>query len=159
VRGVLALPHLPHTSTARGENRRPLQPYASQAVYATDGAAGTVEFVVVSPHSRLVSHLVVSGPREINWRATLGSWLVPVDAFAQTNASGVFLSGPLDALFAQPAYVAADLCLPPTDWLPPFPYRVGDVRWLRPTEPLAAEDTAAESIPLVWPAPLSHVAA
>ena len=135
VRGVLALPHLPREHADGGENRRPLQPQTGQSATAADGPAGRVEQVVICPDNQLVSHIVVGGTLEVNWRLVRGRWVVPIQAVSSANDGGVFLSDSLRALAARPAYEAADFRLPPPTWQPPFPYHTGDVRWLVQEDP------------------------
>jgi hypothetical protein len=151
VRGVLALPHLPGQHAHRGENRRPLQPRVGQAVYALDGPAGLIEQVVICPASRLVSHIVIAGNLEIDWRPIRARWLVATEAVARANDSGLFLSERLDALAAQPVVHPADLRQPPPDWTPPFPYSPGDVCWLVDFEPAPVMLLASELMPAPWP--------
>lgn len=135
VRGVLALPHLPREQMAVSDTRRPLQPRVGQAVHAADGPAGRVECVVLDPRSRLVSHVVVAGALVVNWQTVRGSWIVPVAALARANEGGVFLVEPLSTLAARPACLATDFQWPASEWLPPFPYRSADVRWLAQPDP------------------------
>jgi len=161
VRGVLSLPSLPYGQARRAENRRGLQPRVGQAAYATDGQAGRIKLVVMSPRSRLVSHLIVAGTPEVNWLPVRGRWVVPIEAVAQAGEGGVFLADQLSGLVARPAYVAGDFRQPPAEWRLPFPYAAGEVHW--PAEPAATtianpRDDYALASSLAWPAAVIPIA-
>jgi hypothetical protein len=85
--------------------------------------------VIISPRNRLVSHIVVAGNVGVNWQPVRGEWLVPIWAVARVNEGGVSLSETLGRLTAWPTFDEAAFPLAPIDWLPPFPYTPGTVRW------------------------------
>lgn len=131
VRGVLSGPRVAGGGACRRPGR-PLQPELGSAVYAADGTAGRVSQVMLSPHTRLVTHIAVSARLDLGRRVAQGEYLLPVEALTHANESGVFLEDTLAVLAARPAFWAEAYPLAAPDWQPPFPYVPASVRW--PTE-------------------------
>jgi osmotically-inducible protein OsmY len=132
VRGVLTLPSVVSEGAPREEKRRALQPSLGTMVYATDGPAGHVTQIIISPQNRLVSHIVVAVDAEVDRRSRRGQWVVPSEALAHVTGSGIFLSDSLSQLVARPTFLEANFPFAPLDWQPPFPYAPGTVRWASP---------------------------
>lgn len=148
VRGVLTLPSVASDEAPREENRRALQPGLGTVVYATDGPAGYVAQVILSPQNRLVSHIVVAAEVEVDRRLRRGQWLVPSETLVNVTGSGVFLADSLSQLVARPTFLEADFPLAPSDWSPPFPYAPGTVRWAR--QWLLLSEMADVSLPSIF---------
>ncbi len=132
VRGVLSLPRV--EGQPRVPQRRPLQPEAGQAVYASDGPAGQITKVVINPFDRLVSHVVVNANFELGRQMTQQVAVLPAATFVRANAGGLFVTDTLKQLAARPGLRIEDFQQPGPGWQPPFPYDLGTVWW--PAQPL-----------------------
>ena len=130
VRGVLGLP--PVAGAAPAQVRRALQPPIGAAVYADDGPVGRVQFVVIDPRNRLVSHAGVLARFETLDRTFNDQILVPIDVVDAVSTGGIFLSVTQDQIADWAANSQDAGEMPPPDWEPPFPYSVGQTRWLSP---------------------------
>lgn len=129
VRGILSLPRLPGQTLSKGH--RPLQPKIGTTAYAADGELGEVVGVVIDPHDRLVTDVIVQArlhtdrPDGVNARRLV----IPVEAITMITVGGTMLMDTLVFAGARPRYQAADYPWPPADWQLPFPYHAGEVQW------------------------------
>jgi osmotically-inducible protein OsmY len=130
VRGVLDLPRAADDRRTR-EKRPSLQPGLGADVYTADGPAGRVSQAVISPRNRLVSHIAVQARLEVKGRTVQGQFVVPAEAIEVVSAGGVFLKETSESLAARPMFKEDDFPPAPADWMPPFPYARGTVRWPR----------------------------
>lgn len=148
VRGVVSLPHLPgEPSLGR---RRALQPRAGTVVYAADGEIGRVAGVVVDPHNRLVSHIIVNARLDLGRREVRGQLVIPAEAIRMTTVGGTTLTDTKLAVSAQPQFRPADYPRPPADWQLPFPYQPGEVYWpaqADPARPMTGSEHGRDGIP------------
>ena len=133
VRGVIALPRI--VGQPAPAQVQPVQPRIGAHVYDRSGEVGEVGMVtqiVIQPHNRLVTHVVVLGNIELADGTRRGTdHLVPVEAMEYVSDTSVFLkrTGPLLSSF--PSFLAADYPLAPSAWQPPYPYAGSCVRWPR----------------------------
>jgi osmotically-inducible protein OsmY len=127
VRGVLSRPRL------IGENpepeRRAIQPQIQAKMYDYNGQEGVVTQVVIQPRNRLVTHVVVNISDFCDGKFVFHEYLVPVDAMELVNKESILLKRNGPPLNAFPAFEPSDYLLASSDWQPPYPYAVGDVRW------------------------------
>jgi osmotically-inducible protein OsmY len=137
VRAVVNHIEAPNVAPEVGESRV-VQPRVGQEVMSQDMSLGRVELVILDPRNRRVSALVVRGkfprvapaarrmsPIEVPKQARLV--VVPLSAVRHANQYDVLLgiTGIQAAQFAE--YSPELFALPETGWLPPFPYRAGEV--------------------------------
>jgi BON domain len=127
VRGVLGLPHL--SGGPRIRNRRALQPRVGSTVYADDGEIGKVAGIVINPHDRLVSHILVDARLDLGRREVRGQFVIPAAAIRLTTNGGTTLHDSIQEVNARPQFREADFPLAPPGWQPPFPYSPDTVRW------------------------------
>jgi osmotically-inducible protein OsmY/sporulation protein YlmC with PRC-barrel domain len=93
-------------------------------VFAVDGLTGHLGAVVVDPHSRQVTHLVIH-------RGSLRAQdrVVPVEVVASTTPEGIFLYLTSQEVTCQPLYQEERFVGPPPDWEPLPGYLAADVRF------------------------------
>lgn len=132
VRGVLTLPRVGGEQPRRA--RRPHQPLAGQAVYASDGSAGRVARVVINPLNRLVSHIVIDSSIERDEQVIRRPIVVPAEALLRVTDGGVFVSETLAEMVARPSYEPESFQRPGWQWQPPYPYSWDQVLW--PAQPM-----------------------
>ncbi len=129
VRGVISLPRV------MGEREDPprtaIQPRIGARVYGENGMEGVVTQVIICPENRLVTHAIfrvhqVEGDRQIMWDV-----LVPVEAMEMVNEDEIILKLNAPALNVFPVFLSGDYPITPPTWEPPYPYKVGSVRWPR----------------------------
>jgi osmotically-inducible protein OsmY len=132
VRGVLTLPRVVGAKPPRA--RRPHQPLAGQAVYASDGSAGRVARVVINPLNRLVSHIVIDSHIELNDRLIRRPIVVPAEALLRVTDGGVFVSDALAELVLRPSFEPESFQRPGWQWQPPYPSSWSQVLW--PAQPM-----------------------
>jgi osmotically-inducible protein OsmY len=127
VRGVLGLPSVAGAPAAG--LRRAIQPKIGAIVYADDGMAGRVRFVVIDPQTRLVTAIGVRGRFDYDSQSASGEFLAPLDRILVVSEGGVFLSDTLAQVAART--VGPDLAPPPAapEWEPLIPYESEQVRW------------------------------
>jgi hypothetical protein len=133
VRGVLELPRATDDGLTRLA-RRPIQPLLGSDVYTSDGLDGDysqVSQVVILPRNRLVSHIAVQTRVQVKWRTVRGQFVVAAAAIELVSDGGVFLSDTSQALAERPQFREDDFPPAPADWVPPFPYLPGTLRWQR----------------------------
>ena len=127
VRGVLSRPKVigeyPETE------RRPIQPRVQSKIYDHNRQEGVVTQVVVQPHNRLVTHALVSISGFHDGKFVFYEYLVPVEAMEVINKESIFLKREGLPLNTFPAFEPSDYPMAPSDWQPPYPYAVGNVRW------------------------------
>jgi hypothetical protein len=129
VRGVTALPAV--TGGGPSPPRRAVQPLSGAGVYGENGPVGVVSQVVISPRSRLVTHVVIrahgapgEGPRP-------GNKIVPIEAIDVVNPESIFLMPNVSSLSEYPTLDPSEYPPAPPTWQPPYPYEAGAVRWSR----------------------------
>lgn len=131
VRGILGVPesgeHDP--SQLDKSQRRSLQPMPGAEVYAQDLHVGRVSQVVINPRNRLVSCIAVQAEVDVDGQLAQGEFVLPVEDIELVNDGGVFLRDTSANVVNHPVYMEDDFPLPPANWIPPFPYRPGQVRW------------------------------
>ncbi len=124
--------------------QRVLQPRIGQHVYARDMELGRVETVIINPHHRRVTAVVVNGKfpaRSHSAAHTLSDdmaqeerWVViPIEVIRHVGIGGVMLTINGDATSHYPDFDPNHFRAPPTRWQPPYPYTHADVL-LEPTE-------------------------
>jgi osmotically-inducible protein OsmY len=127
VRGILSRPRVvgeyPETE------RRPVQPRLQAKVYDHNRQEGIVIQVVIEPHNRLVTHVVVSVSDFHDGKFVIHEHLVPVEAMEVVNKEVIFLKRNGPPLNTFPAFGPLNFPLAPTNWQPPYPYECGRVRW------------------------------
>jgi hypothetical protein len=129
VRGVVALPRV--TGAPPTPLRRALQPRPGARVWGEEGQVGLVAHVVINPHNRLVTDMIVTSSEVKEFRRLRGDYVVPIEAIELANAESVFLTHPHRSITS--FSVLDDSAYPqaPAAWLPPYPYRAGTVLWRR----------------------------
>jgi osmotically-inducible protein OsmY/sporulation protein YlmC with PRC-barrel domain len=129
VRGVILLPNI------KGENtfqvRDPVQPGIGAQVFGEDGTEGTVYQVVINPQNRLVTHAIVRVNRTTDGYQESYDYLLPVEAMRVVNPNSINLIHRAPESVSYPIFTPAYYPFPPLIWQPPYPYKVGSVRWLR----------------------------
>ncbi|NLG74177.1 MAG: BON domain-containing protein [Chloroflexi bacterium] len=131
VRGVTALPYI--TGEKPFPARRALQPAPGATVYLNNNFAGIVRSVVISPRSRMVTHMIVDTARSVN-DSSAPVVVVPVEKIEVTSAGGVrdgniFIEDRSPELRTYPVYKEKDYIQPPAGWQPPFPYTRDEILW------------------------------
>jgi osmotically-inducible protein OsmY len=142
VRGVLSRPRVlgeyPETE------RRLIQPHIQAKVHDYNRQEGVVTQVVIQPRNRLVTHAVVSASGFQDGKFMFYEYLVPVEGMEVVNRESIDLKRNGPPLSAFPAFEPSEYPLAPSDWLPPYPYTAGVVRW--PCEPFeGAEERSGSS--------------
>jgi hypothetical protein len=130
VRGIIGLP-LASANRQGGKKHYPFQPLLGSEVFASDGLAGTVSQVVINPRNRLVSHIAVLTRLEAQAPAARRQVAVPVEAVDLVTDGGVFLKESAKDLAERPVFDEADYPHAAPDWVPPYPYLPGTIRWPR----------------------------
>jgi osmotically-inducible protein OsmY len=155
VRGVIGLPQIAGEPPAPA--RRAMQPRVGAQVYAENGRAGVVAQVVINPHNRLVTHLIVGASDMVDtddvigFKPVTGDYLVPVEAAEVVNDQSVILAPQPPTITAYPLFDASAYPPAPFTWRPPYPYNLtpGTLRWFKPQTQTAH---AAEPLPAMdWP--------
>jgi hypothetical protein len=126
-RGVVALPRV--TGEPPTPLRRALQPRPGARVWGEDGEVGRVAQVVINPHNRLVTDVVIASSEVQESRRLRGEYVVPIQAIEIANAESVFLTHPHHSLAGFSAFDASAYLQAPATWSPPYPYRTETVRW------------------------------
>jgi osmotically-inducible protein OsmY/sporulation protein YlmC with PRC-barrel domain len=114
------------------------QPRVGQDVYAEDMFLGHVDRVIVNPHNRLVSAIVVRGsfPDQERWQPGMLPYevprserqvVIPIESVRYVTISGVLLS--INAVDAAryPDFDLNGFVVPHVEWQPPYPYTHDDV--------------------------------
>lgn len=129
VRGVLSLPHVAGEAATRLGRR--VQPQIGTAAYASDGELGEVVGVIIDPHDRLVTHVIVHARLNPQWpeEDARGQFAIPVSVVSMSTIGGTMVTESMAAVSARPRFHDADFAWPPGDWQSPFPYRAGEVHW------------------------------
>ncbi len=127
-RGVVSLPRV--TGEKPDLPRRAIQPRIGASVYGDNGQVGVATQVVINPHNKLVSHVVVSANYDLNGWPVFGEYILPVDAIALVSTSSVFLEREGLPLSSYRVFDPEEYPQPPITWQPPYPYTSGAVRWL-----------------------------
>jgi hypothetical protein len=140
-RGVVALPGV--TGEPPTPLRRALQPRPGARVWGEDGELGQVAQVVINPHNRLVTDVVVASSEVRESRRLQGDYVVPIQAIEISNAESVFLTHPHRSLAGFSAFDASAYPQAPVSWSLPYPYREGAVRW---RQDVSAAEGGLESI-------------
>jgi hypothetical protein len=135
-RGVVTLPSV--TGQPSTSLRRALQPRPGARVWGEDGEVGQVARVVIDPHNRLVTHVVVSSTEVRDFRRLEGDYVVPVGAIEIANHESVFLAHPYRSITRFPAFDAGAYPQAAANWTPPYPYKAEVVRWRREAHRSAA---------------------
>ncbi len=91
-------------------------------VYARDGRYGTLDKVVVDPHARRVTHVVVRQ----GWLLTEDR-VIPIERVERAEPDGVYLDAPAAALDKYPRYREEIFAEPIEDWEWLEPYSAADV--------------------------------
>ncbi len=141
VRAVVNHLELPEAPATMPEPRL-VEPRAGQAVTATDMLLGSVERVIVNPHDRRVTALVVHGrfPDLLQWEPAMypdempkleRRVLIPIDAVHNVGEGGVMLrvSGVDAACYVE--YDAAQYIAPAGEPEVPYPYDAGEILFER----------------------------
>lgn len=90
-------------------------------VYARDGRFGTLARVVVDPHARRVTHLVVHQ----GWLLTEDR-VIPIERVARAEPDGIYLDAPSTDLQGYPRYREEAFIEPQAEWEEVAPYLVAD---------------------------------
>jgi osmotically-inducible protein OsmY len=141
VRGVSNYIEAPGV-VVRDEAELVLQPQIHEEVIATDMAVGRVADVIISPHNRRVSGLVVEGrfpyPVSRNHRWDWDAYdvptversvVIPSKAIAELTPTAVWLAVSATEAANNPDFDLECYRSPGSSWLPPYPYRPSEV-WL-----------------------------
>ena len=126
VRGVIGLPRI--VNEAMGIVRRRIQPEVGSEVIGKDGLVGVVSKVVINPRGRLVSHLLIQKFEIQQGTRVAREFSIPIDNVASSRLGTIWLDRNLgiDRLnLADPKQYS----VPSDDWIPPFPYKHGQVFW------------------------------
>jgi osmotically-inducible protein OsmY len=121
------------------EEERLCQPAIGREVFAQDCVVGRLQQVILNPHNRRVTALVVltdfSAAQLTNAEQPINGHdqpartiLIPISAIRYATGTGIFLgvsSGDV-ARFAD--LNVHNYLFPPADWAPPYPYLSSDVR-------------------------------
>ena len=129
VRGVTMLPRV--TGESSNPERRAVQPQIGVRVYGENEIEGITTQVIIHPHNRLVTHAVVQVNYPKDGRPGFCDYLVPVKAMHLVDEGGIFLNRNTAAIFDFPVFHPANYPFAPITWQPPYPYRIGSVRWPR----------------------------
>lgn len=118
--------------------RQVMQPHVGQPVYATDQELGRVEAVVVDPDNRRVQGVVVAGEFPDAGAPPFAAgplWerrvVIPLEEVEQVTPRGVFLRIHAGQAAERPDLREDEYLSPSPSWVPPFPYRPGQVLWPR----------------------------
>lgn len=129
VRGVILPPNI------AGEQpemlRKAVQPRIGALVFGEEETEGRIHQVVINPQNRLVTHAMV---RVFSTHEGCQAWcdyLVPVEVMDVVDAGGIFLYQETNVLSGFPVFNPIDYPFAPLTWQPPYPYKVGSVRWPR----------------------------
>ena len=140
VRGVINRIQAPGIVADEEENRI-LQPTIGLEIFANDGGIGRLQKVILNPHNRRVSALVLLAHfpastvpssfgqkvKETEKVQAERSVVIPVSAIRNSLNSGVFLTISSHQV-AQFANLNPDVQVsPPKNWQPPYPYHPTDV--------------------------------
>jgi len=129
VRGVISLPKV---KGEQAEIIRPaIQPTIGARVYCESGMMGIVVQVVIRPQNRLVTHAIVRVNQTLDGRLRHRDVLVPVEVINVVSEWSIFLKRDTPIFNAFPEFISADYPIAPLTWEPPYPYKVGRVRWPR----------------------------
>jgi len=129
VRGVVKLPRV--MGEAEVAPSLVLQPPIGARVCGENGHQGVVNQVIIRPQNRLVFHAVVRIFRTEAGRQKVGDVVVPVETMDVVNEEEIIMKRDAPALNAFPVFLAGDYPIAPLTWEPPYPYKVGRVRWSR----------------------------
>jgi osmotically-inducible protein OsmY/sporulation protein YlmC with PRC-barrel domain len=119
------------------EDQRVLQPARGCAVYASDMPIGHVERVIINPHNRRVTAMVVQGELPdltsnqldqlpINLPQQARRMVIPIRAIQLVTTSVSLNLTSLEAAHCL-EFDPASYALPAAQWQPPYPYRWDDV--------------------------------
>ncbi len=127
VRGIIALPRV------AGEKswilRAAVQPRIGSLVYDKDGGIGHVSQVVIQPHNRLVTDVVVDTEESTGEQVIKHRWIVPVQRFHLVTKDSLLLKRDGPPLSMYPACSPDDYGPAPAGWTPPYPYAADEVCW------------------------------
>jgi hypothetical protein len=107
-------------------------------VYGENGQVGVVVQVVIHPHDRLVTHVVVRSNETRDGKLATHQIVIPVTAIDLVNVESLFLVRNGLSIKDCPELDPDDYPLAPFTWKAPYPYSAGEVRWSR-QEVLKAE--------------------
>jgi osmotically-inducible protein OsmY len=131
--GVRTVLNLLETEEERAARQRAMDIQPGTEVRLTDGALGHIEYVIVSPRDRRITHLVVRGP----WDDERSLRVVPVESVYQVEPGYVSLRLNLRELLEMPQY--------------------DPLRYVAPGAALAAAGGRAEGVHVAAPAAVQSV--
>lgn len=137
VRGIINALQAPGNIQATDEEKF-VQPRVGSILYATDGQVGLVQQVVIDPHTRRVTALVVEAqfavPKNLDWTRLPAERLqpkhdilIPINRIRCAASGALFLTIKSDEATGFAHFDALSFTPPAADWLPPFPYASSDV--------------------------------
>ncbi len=125
VRGIINRIQAPGM-IADAEEERILQPRIGLEVFATDGAFGRLQKIVINPHNRRVSGLLILA-QPLTSSETQRQLLIPISAIRDALGSGVFLNISSSEATHRANIEPRSHISPPNNWQVPYPYRLTDV--------------------------------
>lgn len=123
------------------EDQRILQPLIGKALLFKDGLSVTIQKVVINPHNRRVTDVIIKGrfpdsPRQENNAEYRGEStpermvLLPVSLIADLTRSGGFIRISSEKTSEYKDYSPSHYLTPDKDWQPPYPYCTNEVLFL-----------------------------
>jgi osmotically-inducible protein OsmY/sporulation protein YlmC with PRC-barrel domain len=140
-RGIINLIQTPGIVMDTDEERI-VQPLVEREIYATDGQVGRVQQVIINPHNRRVTAVVVRSHISVLQDPDLAQLpderpqpqrhiLIPMSSLWCAPSGALFLNVNSAAAAGFADFNVLSFVAPPQDWQPPYPYRPIDVLFCR----------------------------
>ena len=134
VRGVVNRIEAPDVVVDDGEEQI-FQPVIGQEVYTDSDELGHVLYVVINPHSRRVSAVVVSAAnatsRHDEHTQQKHPIIIPISNLRCAPSGALFLNLRNGKTVTFVDFNTRRFVAPSADWQPPYPYRLGDILFYR----------------------------
>ena len=127
VRGVLSRPRV--IGEPFEVERQAFQPRIGTKIYDYSRQEGVVQQVVIQPCNRLVTHAVVAASDFYNGSLVSHEYVIPLQSIEVINPESLFVKRNEQPLKSFPALDELKYPSAPSDWQPPYPYALSDVRW------------------------------